>query len=283
MADYPFPKAVDFENLSAKARKNFNPEGWLLQPKWDGCAMVALVRRHDSCVVGVTASNKKVLSCDHILNHLRDTVGPGVYAMEVWRPATMFQDISGMFRTQSAQPNLVARVFDGYRVGREDYDYITRMRTIHEALPFSGPVQDASLMGERFSTWDRAWQLARFWQSQGGYDGCILRNPDALWIEGRSKGDVVKLKPLTDWDLRVTHIKAAVGEKTGRPTVALGCAWKAGQTQYVATGLNHEEQANARRFIGSIVTIRGMGLTADGFVREPRYVCVREDKLEADF
>ena len=282
MADYPFPKAVDFENLSAKAKKNFNPEGWLLQPKWDGCAMVVSIDLLGN-VWGRTASNKPVKSCDHILKVVNDTLGRGVYAMEIWRPATMFQDISGMFRTHSNQPALVARVFDGYRIGEAALDYNTRLLNIHNALPFASPVQDASLMGERFTTWDKAWQLARFWQAQGGYDGCILRNPEAPWEEGRSKGDVVKLKPLTDWDLRVTHIKAAVGEKTGRPTVALGCAWKAGETQYVATGLNHEEQANAERFVGSIVTVRGMGLTADGFVREPRYICVREDKLEADF
>jgi len=282
MADYPFPKAVDFDNLSAKAKKNFNPEGWLLQPKWDGCAMVVTVDRLGN-VWGKTASNKPVKSCDHILQYVRDNLGCGVYAMEVWRPATMFQDISGMFRTHSAQPGLVARVFDGWVEKDQESSYSTRMQRIHTRLPFSGPVQDASMMGERFTTWDKAWQLARFWQAQGGYDGCILRNPDAPWVEGRSKGDVVKLKPLTDWDLRVTHIKAAVGEKTGRPTVALGCAWKAGQTQYVATGLHHEEQANAERFVGSIVTVRGMGLTADGFVREPRYICVREDKLAADF
>jgi ATP-dependent DNA ligase len=282
MADYPFPKAVDFENLSAKAKKNFNPAGWLLQPKWDGCAMVVTVYGHHSAVA-VTASGKPVSSCEHIVAALRDECGPGTYAMEVWRPSTMFQDISGMFRTHASQPGLVARVFDGYRIGESGLNYSTRIGLIHACLPFSGPVQDASLMGEPFTTWDKAWQLARFWQAQGGYDGCILRNPNAQWVEGRSKGDVVKLKPLTDWDLRVTHIKAAVGEKTGRPTVALGCAWKDGQTQYVATGLNHEEQANAARFVGSIVTVRGMGLTADCFIREPRYVCVREDKLAADF
>jgi hypothetical protein len=282
MADYPFPKAVDFENLSAKAKKNFNPEGWLLQPKWDGCAMVVTADREGN-VCGRTASNKLVQSCDHILQYVKDNLGSGVYAMEVWRPATMFQDISGMFRTHAAQPGLVARIFDGWVEKDQESSYSTRMDRIHMRLPFSGPVQDASVMSVPFTTWDKAWQLARFWQAQGGYDGCILRNPNAQWVEGRSKGDVVKLKPLTDWDLRVTHIKATVGEKTGRPTVALGCAWKAGQTQYVATGLNHEEQANAERFVGSIVTVRGMGLTADGFVREPRYICVREDKLAADF
>ena len=194
MADYPFPKAVDFENLSAKAKKNFNPEGWLLQPKWDGCAMVVTVTACTSgqlIVEARSASNKVVYSCQHIKDVLRDECGPGVYAMEVWRSATMFQDISGMFRTHSAQPDLVARVFDGYRMGEGGLDYSTRMSLIHRALPFSGPVQDASLMGERFTTWDKAWKLARFWQDQGGYDGCILRNPDASWVEGRSKGDVV--------------------------------------------------------------------------------------------
>jgi ATP-dependent DNA ligase len=282
MADYPFPKAVDFDNLSGKAKKNFNPEGWLIQPKWDGCALVVEIRH--GCVYSIeSALSNPIYSCDHIAEYIKEYVGNGIYAMEVWKPATMFQDISGMFRTHAPQPQLVARIFDGFVLGHREREYNVRMDKIHTILPFSGVVQSAWGMGEEFTTWDTAWEKARWWQAQGGYDGCILRNPMASWNPGRSKGDIVKLKPLTDWDLRVTHTKEAVGKKTGRPTVALGCAWKAGQTQYVATGLNHEEQANAERFVGSIVTVRGMGLTTDGFIREPRYVCVREDKLTADF
>jgi ATP-dependent DNA ligase len=279
--DYPFPKAVDYEKLTAKALKDFDPTGWLIQPKWDGCAMVVYVNNDQAWAV--TASGKPVKSCDHIIKVLQDNCGDGVYAMEVWKPATLFQDISGKFRTHSAQPDLVARVFDGWMVDQQGLPYDTRMYFIHQDLPFASCVQDCSLMGEPFTTWDKAWELARFWQAQGGYDGCILRNPDAPWVEGRSKRDLIKLKPLQDYDLCVTGFKADVGEKTGRPTVALGCAWKEGQTQWVATGLTHAEQARPEAFIGRIILVRGMGLTADGFIREPRYAGVREDKLAADY
>lgn len=34
--------------------------------------------------------------------------------------------------------------------------------------------------------------------------------------------------------------------------------------------------------IGLIVEIEGMGFTADGLIREPRFNGVRHDKLEAD-
>lgn len=282
MADYPFPKAVDFENLSAKAKKAFNPEGWVIQPKWDGCALVVEIR--NNCVWSVeSASGKPVYSCDHIAEYIAKWVGNGRYAMEAWRPCTPFQDISGMFRTHAPQPLLSARIFDGYVEGSSADTYFHRLTVIHSQLGFGGLVQSAWGMGEKFTTWDDAWTKAKFWQAQGGYDGCILRDPLSLWTEGRSKGDIVKLKPLMDWDLRVTHVKTAIGDKTGRPTVALGCAWKDGQIQYVATGLNHEQQAAPDRFIGSIVTVRGMGLTTDGFIREPRFITVRDDKVEADY
>lgn len=279
--DYPFPKAVDFDNLSARAKKNFDPTGWVLQPKWDGCALVVTVDSMGNYTT-TTASNKPVYSCDHLAEGVSYWCGPGVYVIEVWSPSTAFQAISGMFRTHNPQRPLVGKLFDGYRHGKADSPYSVRMSDISKVL-CSTAVNSAYPMGIPFSSFDRAWEEAKWWQAQGGYDGCILRNPNAPWVPGRSKGDIVKLKPLTDWDLQVTGIKADVGEKTGRPTVALECAWKAGKKQFVSTGLTHEEQANAARFIGSIVTVRGMGLTADGFIREPRYITVRDDKLEADY
>jgi len=92
-SDYTIPKAVDYDNLSAKARKALDPTGWWLQPKYDGCALYVNTMTGEV----KSASGKDVDSCDHIACDLM-RYGPGEYCGEVWHPTMDFQDISGAFR-----------------------------------------------------------------------------------------------------------------------------------------------------------------------------------------
>jgi ATP-dependent DNA ligase len=134
-------------------------------------------------------------------------------------------------------------------------------------------------IGGTFYTWDQAWAYARSVQDSGNYDGAVLRNPYAPWVVGRSKGDIIKLKPLVDFDLTVLRVEKAVGGKTGRVTCALVCKWRNGEEQKVATGLDHDQQDNPEQFVGKVIRVAGMGLTNTGKIREPRFMGEREDTL----
>jgi len=265
-SDYTIPKAVDYENLSAKAKKALDPTGWWLQPKYDGCALYV------NTMTGkvLSASGKPVESCDHIATDLMKH-GPGEYCGEVWHPRMEFQEISGAFRRGYAQPHLQFKLFDACRIGEKHMDYGRRMAD----LPRISTVL--------FRGWEEAWEVARDLQAQGGCDGAILRNPNAPWEPGRSKGDIIKLKPLQDYDVEVVGFEKDVGAKTGRATVALIFRWKNGTTHKVATGLNHEQQAAPEQFVGKIIRVKCMGLTSAGNMREPRFDGVRDDKLKADY
>lgn len=266
VSDYTIPKAVDYENLSAKAKKALDPTGWWLQPKYDGCALY--VNTIDGTML--SASGKGVESCDHILTEMYK-YGPGEYCGEVWHPDMEFQEISGAFRRGYAQPQLRFKLFDACPGGLEAMSYSYRTRH----LPM--------IYGHEFDTWDSAWDWARVWQAQGGKDGAILRNPNAPWEPGRSKGDIIKLKPLQDYDVEVVGFEKDIGAKTGRATVALIFRWKNNMTHKVATGLNHEQQAAPEQFVGKIIRVKCMGLTSAGNMREPRFDGVRDDKLKADY
>ena len=268
MSDYTIPKAVDYENLSAKAKKALDPTGWLLQPKYDGCALY--VNTMTGAVL--SASGKTVDSCDHILKDLYK-YGPGEYCGEVWHPSMDFQEISGAFRRGYAQPHLQFKLFDACPGGGEELPYFLRTQYL--------PVVE-TLVADQWS-WEVAWAHARRWQSDGGKDGAILRNPDALWEPGRSKGDIIKLKPLQDYDVEVVGFEKDVGAKTGRATVALIFRWKNNMAHKVATGLSHEQQAAPEQFVGKIIRVKCMGLTSAGNMREPRFDGVRDDKLKADY
>lgn len=266
VSDYTIPKAVDYENLSAKAKKALDPTGWWLQPKYDGCALyVNTMNGHIR-----SASGKPVDSCDHIATDLMRH-GPGEYCGEVWHPTMDFQEISGAFRRGYAQPHLQFHLFDACPGGLEAEPYRKRMAF----LPM--------VHSREFESWDQSWAWAKMAQADGGKDGAILRNPNAPWEPGRSKGDIIKLKPLQDYDVEVVGFEKDVGAKTGRATVALIFRWKNGTTHKVATGLNHEQQAAPEQFVGKIIRVKGMGLTSAGNMREPRFDGVRDDKLKADY
>lgn len=272
VSDYTIPKAVDYENLSAKAKKALDPTGWWLQPKYDGCALYIKIGPgglvSDQWVL--SASGKQVASCFHIA-HEMSQYGPGEYCGEVWHPDMDFQEISGAFRRGYAQPQLQFMLFDACPRGMEGYTYVARV----ENLPI--------VHTRQFYSWEHAWSWARTAQADGGKDGAILRNPEAFWEPGRSKGDIIKLKPLQDYDVEVVGFEKDVGAKTGRATVALIFRWKNGTTHKVATGLNHEQQAAPEQFVGKIIRVKCMGLTSAGNMREPRFDGVRDDKLKADY
>lgn len=282
MADYSLPKAVDFNDLSAKRQGEVTYAGRIIQPKWDGCAIVVNVDV-DGEASAVSASGKPVKSCDHLVATLlaqRRGCGERDYgfraAGEVWVPNTEFQHISGAFRRHQPQPHLQVHWFDFVEDGLEHMPYVERTGWFDRCRAnFAG---HALCLGR-----DHAWENASYWKKLGGYDGAILRDPLAPWATGRSKGDVLKLKPVISHDLLVVDVDFAVGEKTGKTTAALVCRWRDGRFQKVATGMTQAQVDGASQFVGKIVEVEAMGYTSDGFLREPRFKGERIDKTGPDF
>lgn len=276
MSDYTIPKAVDFDNMSQKARASIDWTKGIKQPKLDGCACRIDVT--SNIKVAVSATNKVVKSIDHILDALPD----GHYTLcgEVYAPDKVFQEISGDFRRGSNSPNLRFMVFDGCIHGEAELGYTERMKGLRLGVSGYEVSWIPSWCVDSFeNAWDYAKELKKFAADQ--FDGAIWRNPDAPFECGRSKGDIIKLKPLLSFDVECVGFEAAVGEKTGRETVALVVSFR-GTKQKVATGLSHEQQANPAQFVGQIIEVEVMGLTLDNNFREPRFKGVRDDKLSAD-
>lgn len=279
MNDYSLPKAVDFNNLSAKAQKAVEYAGRILQPKWDGCALIVRYDVTTDKAEAISASGKPVLSCQHLVDQIvRATTHARSFTAcaEVWNADMDFQDINGAFRRKSHQPHLEARWFDFCYAEHEHMRYTARTAWMQESLGLH-------FAGHRIASSEaEAWMCAKAYAALGGFDGAILRE-DGPFVLGRSKGDILKLKPLIEHDLEVIGFDERVGERTGRATLALLCRWKNNGVQRVATGLTHEQQRNPGQFLGKIIAVRGMGYTTDGYMREPRFAGVRYDKLKADF
>lgn len=293
MSEYTIAKAIDIENLSKKARAQFELDiaagEYLLTPKFDGCAVHIELNdgRIEQCISG---SGKPVRSLDHALKELLQVFPTGrvVLDAEAWVPDMEFQEISGLFRRHTSDSRLQLRVFNGYAsswmcITDRGSAYETRIGLLAHVLLGSDCTLIAAVPRTLVPSIPMSEDMARFWQAGGGFDGCVLHHKDAPYFQGRAKYESVKIKPLLSYDLEVVGVNAAVGEKTGRPTCALVCRWKDGGTQEVATGLSHAEQASPEQFLGKIIEVRAMGLTADGKLREPRFCGVREDKLQAEY
>ena len=294
MSDYSVPKAIDIDNMAARWRcaveELIRRDRYLITPKRDGCALH--VEMEDGEVrVCVSASGKTVYSVWHIIDELQRVfkqAGRVVLDMEVYVEGLPFQEISGMFRRRQTQPRLRAMVFNGHfgyigggYEGRMNLfgQYLTGKSDLIEVAPSHTP-RDLNC----------AWAEAAERRDLGGFDGCVLHYRDSPYFTGRATHQSIKLKPLVSHDLEVIAVNEAVGEKTGRKTCALVCRWRpafapwgTSETQEVATGLSHRQQENAQDFIGKIIEVRGMGYTTAGKIREPRFVGVREDKLQPEF
>lgn len=289
--NYIIQKAIDKKDMSAKALESMAGKRYDLQPKYDGCHAVFIIE--DGLFLhAMTSTGDVVHSCDHIGNAVASSIypGPGVFAVcgEVWVKGWDFPKISGTFRRHGDEPELRFAPFDVVKVVgttlQDERPYEHRVavlktpKLVHPYLiPFaSGPADDeyAPLPTE----------YAAGLKAHGGYDGAIMHDLDAPYKVGRCRAaEVVKIKPLVELDLLVVGVEKAIGEKTGRPTVALQVRLKDGKVGKVATGLNHDQQANPEQFVGKIIAVEAMAWTKDGMLREPRFKGERFDKIAPDF
>jgi len=286
MSKYIIQKAIDRKDMSAKALKAMDGKRYGLQPKWDGCHLV--VKFHSKGFGCESATGEEVRSCGHIGDALVDSAGSfdlDGYAItgEVWKENTPFPDISGSFRRHAAQPDLKFVVLDIVKLDQhgelnDSRGWEERIRTValkeHPSLIWVG-LRDPRIIPPV--------KYAEDLKAAGGYDGAILRDVNAPYKVGRCRdGEVIKVKPLLSLDLMCVGHVADIGEKTGRPTVALLVTLGGGKIGKVATGLTHAQQANPGQFSGYIIEVEAMGWTEDGLLREPRFKGVRHDKVAAD-
>lgn len=255
------------------------------QPKHDGCHLI--MGTGHTFAWATSRTGEEVHSVGHIARALSTLAGPGyVFQGEVWAPNTDFPQISGAFRRHSPQPQLRYVVYDWHT--QEEFDagvdptpYRSRLRGLQALFEgYTGPHLQLVQSLEPGSYPGSPAALARYYVGRGGYDGFILRDPNAGWAVGRSKqGELVKVKPTLSLDLRVEARISSPGIKTGRDVFTLVVMYR-GVTTTVGSGVPHDA-ANVPT-PGQIIEVECMGLTAAGKLREPRFKAIRYDKKEPD-
>lgn len=298
MAEVRILKAVEFDKLSSATKKKFKSAqglrdaGWWVQRKYDGCFGMAVIRPGGQSQMLSRAGEDYTVSCQHILQALErcaleqsPSPDPFVVIGEVWKLGMQFKDISGRFRQQrEAATELVFACHDLLPEDLETHQaYARRFENLEDLLAYS-EVRDPLFATDtdRFhrTPGPGVEEQARALVAMGGYDGLILKDPNAPYTIGLAKeGQIVKVKPTFSLDLRVTDVFVEKGERTGRDVFSIEVEYK-GVRSRVGSGMPHEASGVPGR--GQIVEVEAMGLTPDGKLREPRFKGIRYDKEQPD-
>lgn len=281
----------EVRNLSAKAQAalaELPSERFLYQSKHDGCSIQILVGIN---VVRIfSREGKECVSMPHIAEHFRKVSPPNmVYFGESWHPDMEFKDISGMFRRQSAQPDLQAWLFDAvtlqeYRKGVAARPYAMRQKALAGVLSHGAGVYPVISAYSPLHVQERVASIRSSTDWKFRLDGLIQRDIEGFWQAGKDNvGAVLKLKDVLSVDLEVAGVVEGEGKFKGM-VGALEVYWK-GKREVVSGGkLTNEERQEFFRdplsIVGKIVEVHALGLTPDGKLREPRYQRLRDDKTE---
>jgi ATP-dependent DNA ligase len=309
MADYIVHKAIELDNLSAKARAAITETEWIISPKYDGChAVFCFV---DGKHLGTySRSGEVVRSMDHIARSLPDhydlSTGRIAVCGEAWMLGKEFNEISGAFRRHTPQPDLAFVPFDivpfdyndqgtsGPVVLLGQYDnkpyptpYIKRLSSlkVHRIPALSNVLLPTSqvVFGTLEEVLPIADTSARHYKAStlAAYDGTILAQANGRYQVGSGKGgEFIKCKPLISETVTCNAVFPATGEKTGKNTLALGFSHN-GLAQKVSTGLTQEQVDefinDPSLILRQRIEVEAMGITVNGFFREPRFKGIRTD------
>lgn len=296
---YLVHKAVEV----TKVQKKFRPSerdlthNYLCQPKYDGCNMIVHKFGASPELVGIVSrTGEKVHSAEHIKEAVAAApfMPNGTYLGEYWHPHLAQPVISGKFRdTKQQHGEMFFVIFDyltteEFDAGHSPLSYTERVARlpdlffkVEELRSWVFPAESQGyLIDHEMTPMEAALQFS----NGGAYDGIILRKPDGTWTAGSgTTGEIIKVKPRMTLDLRVVGFEPGRGKHEGKIGTLL-VDYK-GKTQGAGTGLKDVEREISEfeeLWYGSIVEIECMGVTEDGYLREPVLKGKRFDKEEAD-
>lgn len=309
MADCMVHKAVEPKNLSNNLAASSDVHEWVISPKYDGCHVI-FAFDNGKLVNVYSRQGETVRSMQHVAEALMQAynLGNGRIAVcgEAWIVGTPFAEISGIFRRHAPQPQLCFVPFDcvpfDYNedaaglpllLGQIDNrqfptSYERRISSIQAwmaepTFPCLIKPTFQRFRGTMAEAWAYAKPVALHYKGSefAHYDGAMLARADGKYVVGAGKGgEFIKVKPLISETVTVNALFPAVGEKTGKQTLALGFTFN-GKQQKVSTGLTQKEVDayvnDPALILNKRIEVEAMGLTEEGSFREPRFKGIRTD------
>lgn len=306
MSNYLVHKACEAEKCKKPIAKVLTQPGYLEAhyrafAKYDGCCVLVFINPDDS--IQCLSRTGETVNLKHLHAELRSLFSEVVYRndegvvlfAEAWWPGIdQFPEISGAFRRHTGDGRLQLVVNDA--VLRSEYDqgvssrpFSKRLAGLRAAIPLTRcPYEDSIALAREYGhdEYVTAKMLAASLVARGGYDGLIMRDPEAGWVKGHDGNDgaIIKVKHRVSYDLLCVGVEEGKGAMAGM-VGALVFKWN-DTTTNAGTGLTKAHRVafweNPKAIVGKIVEIECLGLTSGGVPREPSIKGVRHDKLKAD-
>lgn len=307
MSNYLVHKACEAEKCKKPVAKLLTQPGYLEAhyrafAKYDGCCVIVLV--NEAGTVEYLSRTGEKANLSHLDEEVwtmfseivqRNDEGIVLFGEAWWPGADQFPEISGAFRRHAGDTNLRLVLNDA--VLRSEYEQGVSSRPFwkrhiglrsaffpQDCCPYENMVSLAREYGH--DEYVTAKLLAANLVARGGYDGLIMRDPEAGWVKGHDGNDgaVIKVKHRVTYDLLCTGLEEGKGAMAGM-TGALVFKWN-DTTTNAGTGLTKAHRnaywADPSLAVGKIFEIECLGLTSGGVPREPSIKGVRHDKLQPD-
>jgi ATP-dependent DNA ligase len=281
-------------HLAAKGdpEKHLRPD-WLLEPKLDGWWVQAIKQDGDTEFFLRSGAD-----CTHRLPHIRESINAhfpdgailvGELCLNGGGIDEGSHKVHELMRRESKDPEAKGTVvlelvlFDMLYNRYHDMTgkpFRERRGVLEEVLP-----QDSTLDFQhlRLIEQEAASHEGYAWMLRQGYEGCMVKDPDAPYAPGKRGAGMVKFKTIATVDAVIMEIVHGKGEFEG-----MAGSLKVGQYQdgelvargHVSSGLNFDARRalwdNQDEFLGTALELRHMGSQSGGW-RHPTFLRWRND------
>lgn len=301
MAERNIQLASNLESLSPKRRAEAFARGGYASEKLDGVWAGLWVEGSEAFFFSSSEERMISMMQTTALSEAIDQLPDGVYLGELWHPLLPQKDISGISRKKVPGHGEVLEFhihdlipIDEYREGKaEDFYYERRDFLIESVFP-----AESNHLFQRLRVLPQHWvdTEEEFLEFEAnlpkGSEGAIFKPYFALWEKGNRGINVIRIKRTMTFDLLVTGVSEVERTDKGGLTGGIIVGWKkfakpeGAYEDQLVRGMAHAEleawAANPYLIVGKIVEVRAMNITPLGYLREPRFKAVRDDKQEPD-
>ena len=301
MAERKIQLASNLDSLSAKRRNETFEYGGYASEKLDGVWAALHVTEHGAYFESSSGEHIPSLEFTTAQTEATRYLPHGVYLGELWHPELEQRVISGLARKKKAghAEQLEFHIHDlihtqDYAEGKTAVTYDTRLFTLKASLfpeESNHVFTKLKLIRQEFCRNETDFSLFEK-QLPKTAEGAIFKPALAEWEIGNRGINVVRIKRTLTFDLEVIGVTEVSRTEKGGLTGGINVLWRRfGRSEgpkewQTVRGMSHAEleawAADPSLIVGKIVEVEAMNITPLGYLREPRFKAVREDKFEAD-
>ncbi len=268
--------AKEYDPEKSPSAAGFFPR--TVQPKLDGVRMLA-TRKPDGRVALFSRTGKPF---DHLVPCFKQDISAlpvgVVLDGELFLRGAGFQNILSMVKNTSGGAERDRLMYNVYDVASLRAGFVEREAFIADLFKrhkFKRLERVHSVVAKTAADVERHMDAA----IRDGFEGIMLRDPSAMYENGKRSSSLLKYKRFKDAEFRIVGHAEASGKDTG--TVVFVCSTEDGKHFRVRPMGTHKQRAqmlkDASSMVGRQLTVKFQEMTDKGIPRFPVGIYVRDD------